>query len=233
MKLVPLAVEIQRAAALEDRAYTGESQFDVVFPDGEETESVGEYEKAEESWKALNAKIADSGIKTYDGEKLGKFIEMTAERHDVTVSDLQRAAVREFEKFWAEYERWIEETTGEEEKPRAELRGSTVQQDQGTMTDVEIIDQFSRLHKTGLINWEKMHRDKMVTFSKDVQMAFLDKWKRVMGEDYISQAREEKEEKNEVQDRLVTCPSRNGDEMMVSFCENGCRDRKGCPAFDE
>lgn len=47
--------------------------------------------------------------------------------------------------------------------------------------------------------------------------------------DMLKQEAEQKQPSEE----MISCPGSDGDKMKLSYCENECRSRKGCPAFDD
>lgn len=125
VKIAPLAVEIQKAAALEDRAMAGESQFDMIFPEPEDD---------------LEQRTFDAFLRErsgYDEKEFSAFLEETAKANNATVDQIKEAAAKtekQFDEFFGMFERWAEkrktvdvkaETPKEEEgKQKEELRGN-------------------------------------------------------------------------------------------------------------
>lgn len=111
VKIAPLAVEIQKAAALEDRAMAGESQFDMVFPELPE----GEQPALPENGRTFDEYLGDvSGV--YNKEHLSAFLDETAKANNCTVDQIKEEAAKRFSEFWEMYERWEEKNkaTGKE-----------------------------------------------------------------------------------------------------------------------
>lgn len=213
-KLAPLAVEIQRAAAMEDRAYAGESQFEMVFPEQDERPGLPE---GRDFFKALNEYLTDRGIMEYDGDKLGEFLKLTAEAQEMTVDEIKQAALHNLSGFWEQFKRWSA-GQGENEEPKDSLP-------------------FAKLKKPGLMSWEAMNRNQLPNMDKELQEAFMEKWERVVGVEYGQwlanntelESEPKTEEKPEVE---LDCPN-TGEKMKISYCEKYCKTQAGCPAYEE
>lgn len=112
IKLAPLSVEIQKMAHLEDRAITGQSQFDVIFPELPELPDNKEEEKN-----------FDDLIKDKDTTYLETFLKETAEANSVTVEQLKEEASKEFDAFWQIFEKWRKQKKLLEDKEEKKKKG--------------------------------------------------------------------------------------------------------------
>ncbi|MBN1663416.1 MAG: recombinase RecT [Deltaproteobacteria bacterium] len=98
-KLVPMSIEYQRAAALEDRAFLGETQMDLLTDDmpgtlidaGEDYRSEGEM--SEEARQKMIAQFDASLPKNTNMEFFDEFIQKTAEINKCSVDDVKISAV--------------------------------------------------------------------------------------------------------------------------------------------
>lgn len=222
-KLAPLAVEIQRAAALEDRAYGGESQFDMIFPESEQApKQLG----GKTFWIAVDDYCQETNRPLPDKKKLETFIEATAQGNEMSPEAIMEAAAVNIEGFLKQYDTWV--------------------MNQAESKETERILPFAKLKKTGLMEWEKEHRDKLPKMPQEVQKAFMEKWERVMGTEYsqwlaethgphaIPPEEQEPEPKTQTAgdgtDEEVTCPNTQ-ERMKKSYCNSYCKQREGCPVF--
>lgn len=93
IKLAPLSVEIQKAAHFEDKALFGENQFDTTFPELPET--------TETETKTFEELIKDKDIKDLD-----KFILEIAKGNNSTPEKVKEDATKDFDNFWAIFQKW-------------------------------------------------------------------------------------------------------------------------------
>lgn len=91
VKLAPLSVEIQKAAYFEDKAMLGEGQFEASFPGLPET---------------TETKSFDELVKGKNTQGLHGFLEETAKANKVTVDQLKDEACKDWDRFWATFEKW-------------------------------------------------------------------------------------------------------------------------------
>ncbi len=104
-KLAPLSVEFQKAVALEDRAYLGESQMDLLNADDDKVIE-GQIENAETGQKFTEA------FKDLDQPTLGKYLEVCAahytktQNRTVTVEEVKTSAVEKPEDFKKAFTTW-------------------------------------------------------------------------------------------------------------------------------
>jgi len=195
VKIAPLSVEdIPRAAAMEDRAYAGESQFDMVFPEGDGENGAIPVEAG--PVMTFDDHVTQK-VETYPPEEraqikgqIGAALKKSAERMGISVEDCKVQAAKDFEtNFWPTFEAWVQ------------------RQGPGD-PDQKIIDDFKELKTPGLMRWEKENREKISQMSETVQRAFREKWVKVIGKRYPEGA----EGAQGVQDERTTEPPLSGQE---------------------
>jgi len=104
-KLAPLSVEFQKAVALEDRAYLGESQMDLLNADDDKVIE-GQIENAETGQKFTEA------FKDLDQPTIAKYLEVCAahytktQNRTVTVEEVKTSAVEKPEDFKKAFTTW-------------------------------------------------------------------------------------------------------------------------------
>ena len=98
-KLAPLSVEFQKAVALEDRAYLGESQMDLLNADDDKVIE-GQIENAETGQKFTEA------FKDLDQPILAKYLEVCAAHFKKSVDEIKAGAVEKPDAFKEAFGKW-------------------------------------------------------------------------------------------------------------------------------
>jgi len=106
IKLAPLSIEFQTAAALEDRAMTGESQMDLLGGLGNDDDVIdadvgGEQEEEKE---AILLRFQESIPEKTDIEMLDKFLQSVAKANNSTVEGVKIEATKMPTEFWKTFE---------------------------------------------------------------------------------------------------------------------------------
>lgn len=112
-KLAPLSVEFQKAVALEDRAYLGESQMDLLNADDDKVIE-GQIENAETGQKFTEA------FKDLDQPTLGKYLEVCAAHFKKSVDEIKAGAVEKPDAFKEAFGKWKAQ---QDKKAQAEQSG--------------------------------------------------------------------------------------------------------------
>jgi recombination protein RecT len=91
VKLAPLSIEIQKAAHYEEKAMLGEGQFETTFPELPETTETKTFEELTHG-KDITA--------------LDDFIAEISKANDSTPEKVKEDACKDFDNFWAVFEKW-------------------------------------------------------------------------------------------------------------------------------
>lgn len=116
-KLAPMSVEFARATALEDRALSGKSQFDLMFGNEEEEaeeQSIGSSDSSsgptEEMIEAAQKKLMDEAPKkiseVFSPDDVQEFLVLTASGLRKTVSETIIEASQDGKEFWRAFAKW-------------------------------------------------------------------------------------------------------------------------------
>jgi len=106
-KLAPLSVEFQKAVALEERAFAGESQADLLGMENDVIDA--------ETTNGDTPSFASTIPEGTDHAMLDDFIARTAKAQKCTPEEVTNAAAKEPAGFWKAYEAWVRQ----EEKKKA------------------------------------------------------------------------------------------------------------------
>jgi len=129
-KLAPMSIEFQKAAALEDRAFNGDSQMDILNADDD---------KAIDA-EVVNTEVAEKfaeAFKDLDQALLGKYLEVCAAHFKKGVDEIKSGAVEKpdafkdaFGKWKAQQDKKAQAVNGNKEEPKAEQKaGSEPEED--------------------------------------------------------------------------------------------------------
>lgn len=124
-KLAPMSIEFLKAAALEDRAFNGESQMDILNADDD---------KAIDA-EVVNTEVAEKFTDTFndlDQPLLGKYLEVCANHFKKGVDEIKAGAVEKPEDFKKSFASWkaqqdkkAQAVNGKKEEPKAEQKAGT------------------------------------------------------------------------------------------------------------
>lgn len=110
VKLAPISVEFQTAAALEDRFHAGETQMDIMGGNGdgdggdEPVDVDFEEGGSTRDTAAFDALVSE--VEIPDDGSLPEFISVVADANGSSVDEVKVAAARDFEAFMAAYSGW-------------------------------------------------------------------------------------------------------------------------------
>jgi len=107
-KLAPMSVEFQRAAALEDRAFSGDSQSDLLeMPEGSDADVIDA--EAEVSPEDAIKSFDESIPKETDMELLASFMAKTAKANGVTIEAFKVEAAKDLPGLWKFFSAWVKQ----------------------------------------------------------------------------------------------------------------------------
>lgn len=133
-KLAPMSVEFQRAAALEDRAFSGESQSDLLeLPEGADADVIDALPEAspDDAIKAFDASIP-SGT---DMTRLSTFLEQTAKANGATVDAFKAEAAKDLPGLWKFFSAWVKQ---EDAKKKSDPMGDRFDCPDGGYVTLEV-----------------------------------------------------------------------------------------------
>lgn len=235
-KLVPMGVEIQKAAALEDKAYVGESQFDIVFPEDTE-EKLPESGPTEDFDTLVNNKLENYPPEERAKLKglIGKSLEQSADYAKISIDDCKAKAATVFETdFWPSFMNWVAKQKPED-------------------PDDLIIARIEGFRTPGLTKWEEQNRSGLHTMSPKIKHAFTERWEKRMGRAYNFAVPETTEPSGQPEEKvspegtpggseqesgeapMVVCPN-TGEQYAREYCikqgeRTGCY--ADCPAWEQ
>jgi len=123
-KLAPMSVEFQHAVALEDRAYSGESQSDLLeLPEGQDVIDAGVDDvpvaDSAEAIKAFDASVA-AAPEGMDRVLLASFIRQSANAGGETEDEFKAKAAKDLPLFWKVFFAWVKQESAKKKAEAAE-----------------------------------------------------------------------------------------------------------------
>lgn len=116
-KLAPLSVEFQKAAALEERAFAGESQADLLGMDDDIIDTTSSPDLSE-SVKKFDAAIPPK----IDLTILGKYLQVCAAHFKKSLEEVKAGAAENMPGFLEAFEKWVK-LQGQKEQVESPKRG--------------------------------------------------------------------------------------------------------------
>lgn len=250
-KLAPLSVEFQKAVALEDRAYGGESQegiFNSLNGD------VIDAEQGENDIEAL-AKQFDEATKDEDQDHLKAFLEKSAEHFEMSVSEIKAEVMKDpngLAKFLKEFR-----ASKPESSDKDPIR------EQFSVEDLDLYDELKNVRSSSLEVRVIRAEARILRTSPQFQDWLKNtKWKNVYkgakpypldkpespAEGQIATPGEDSEPDIPIEpdpnleesptgneEGWIDCSHKNiaADRIKVTYCEGGCRFREGCKDYEK
>jgi recombination protein RecT len=175
-KLAPLSVEFQKAVALEDRAYTGESQegiFDNLNGDVIDMET-------EKDIPALVNKFDEkiAKLESLDIDQLSTFLKKAAETYNMPVEQVKAEAMEDFDSFYKSFENWQRV-----EKAKEEKGGKVVDADFFDDKKDPIREQYINLRSAGFSTWVHKNLDMIRDLDTPYREEIKAKWEKLYPDD--------------------------------------------------
>lgn len=221
VKLVPLSVELAKAAHLEERAIIGEDQASLIFGDEERPESIeGEQVETEED-KRPNETIPEkftrlaneSGID--DVINLKKFISASAAGAKKTEIEMMTLACADFPSFRKIYEKAMLKKQEKQQKERE--KDEIAAKIQAAEEAKKKKDQANAVEKAGPRGTElRAEPEHPGPFPEEAEQVNKETGEVFMGPEV---------QDNRPDRTFIVCSARQGDKMSLGFC------RSNCPSF--
>jgi len=176
-KLAPLSVEFQKAVALEDRAYTGESQegiFDNLNGD------VIDMENGEKDNEALATQFDEKigKLESLDIDELSAFLKKAADTYNMPVEQVKAEAMEDFDSFYKSFENWQRV-----EKAKEEKGGKVVDADFFDDKKDPIREQYLNLRSAGFSTWVHKNLDMIRGMDNPYADEIKAKWEKLYPDD--------------------------------------------------
>jgi recombination protein RecT len=209
IKYVPVSIEMQKAAGLEDRFYGGESQgLENLLP----FDQTKELEAPTETFERLLAG------KNYNKTDLEEFLVEVARGNNLTVEEIKQQASKDFDHFWQSFLTYAQQ----EDAPTKEKSGDLPVEEEATLETEQPSESPPELGPGPGPGPEPAPQRELP----------------------IEKTKKGKEEKPPTKEPPTTPPpAKNGAKAKVkcpnigamvdmASCEQWCKHRKGCPAFE-
>jgi recombination protein RecT len=246
-KLAPVSIEVQTAAALDDRIQMGASQMDLLG-EGEpidiQAEPGAQIEEGEEGaqqnedayWQ-LHASLPNE----LDKNSLHTFVEETATANTVkskkivTVGDVVCSVTDETkDAFLAQFRAWQKEPLQTGQPPE--------KQEPADLDNARTISEFKDRKNSGFAEWLLAHKDEIPAMPGEVLAALEKKCKASLYKVSLAETLKlvsGEQEPAQAPETMVPCPDADGDMRSPSYCNSegefvdgkGCRGREGCRSW--
>lgn len=184
--------------------------------------------------------------KGIDQNQLDEFLKRCADQFNRSIDDVKAEAAENLDEFWKAFFDWqrqqkkaeSQQSEGEEHKEETQYEEKVADY---------LINQFSKLNKEPLEEYEKAHRSKIKTWPQEAQDAFAEKWEKKMHQSYeaflrrldlingkepFPQQPEQSEEDNQPGLGIVICLE-NGEHVPLAYCQNARGQNKPCEMYEE
>lgn len=181
-KLQDLSIEFMYAVELDNQAELGRTQQGFFL----ET-------SLPEDQKGLDFKPADFDVtipKGIDQQQLEEFLEACANQFNRSINDIKAEAAEDPDEFWKYFFDWQkQQKKAGPQQPEGEERPANPKPKEETQHQEKIedylISSFKNKQEKGLLEFEKAHRNEILTWSDKVFNTWCDKFKRTIKEDYV------------------------------------------------
>ena len=224
-KLQDLSIEFMQAVELDNQAEMGQTQQGFFLEPPRSNES------PETILKDFDATIP----KNIDQNQLNDFLELCANQFNRSINDIKIEAAETPEEFWKAFYDWQKKQTKAKDETQPEKESD------------HLIDQFSKLNKEPLEEYEKAHRDEIKTWPQEARDAFAEKWEKKIHQSYEAFLRrldlingkgfsqESKQSENMTEETqqpmdTVVCPT-DREHKPLAFCKNARGKDKPCERF--